>query len=372
MANRPIRISILADARMATENVNGFANSTEQAADRVVTGFADTKLAGGFGRVQEGFDSLDQKAMGFRDTVTGVQDSLRAYTAFTLSTADAKKKLAEAEAQYGKGSTEAMRAQEQLNDTQMSTYDKLLLVGTGVGDLASGMTNFIVPMTAMGMGLKGLTISQWSLNTAMFANPIFWVVAAIIALVAVIVIAWKKSDTFRGIVYAVWGAIKSAWGAIPGFVGGIVGKIGAFFSGMKAKITGFFSGAGSWLKDAGQKIIQGFVDALNAGFQWVKDTLGRLTGLLPDWKGPAGRDRTILRESGHLVMEGFEGGLEDRFQPIRSRLGNFTAGIATVGRVAGGTTAGGLTEASTGDPVLRVIIRELQKAIRVNGSLGMA
>ncbi|MFF7901166.1 phage tail tape measure protein [Streptomyces sp. NPDC007920] len=54
------------------------------------------------------------------------------------------------------------------------------------------------------------TAVQAAYNAVMAANPIMLVVIALIALVAAIVIAYKKSDTFRGIVQACWDGIKTA------------------------------------------------------------------------------------------------------------------------------------------------------------------
>lgn len=51
---------------------------------------------------------------------------------------------------------------------------------------------------------------QWALNAALNANPIGLVVIAIAALVAGIVLAWKRSETFRNVVIGVWEAIKAA------------------------------------------------------------------------------------------------------------------------------------------------------------------
>lgn len=59
---------------------------------------------------------------------------------------------------------------------------------------------------------------QWALNAAMSANPIGLVIVAIVALVAIIVIAWKKSETFRRIVIGAWNAIKKATGAVWGWI----------------------------------------------------------------------------------------------------------------------------------------------------------
>lgn len=54
---------------------------------------------------------------------------------------------------------------------------------------------------------------QAAFNLVMDANPIALVIVAIAALVAGIIYAYKHSETFRNIVQAVWGAIKTAIGA---------------------------------------------------------------------------------------------------------------------------------------------------------------
>jgi hypothetical protein len=52
--------------------------------------------------------------------------------------------------------------------------------------------------------------AQWVLNAALAANPIGLVIAAIAALVAAIVIAYKRSETFRRIVQAAFDGTKAA------------------------------------------------------------------------------------------------------------------------------------------------------------------
>lgn len=76
---------------------------------------------------------------------------------------------------------------------------------------------------------------QWLLNAAMTANPISLVVLAIVALVAIFVIAWKKSETFRSIVIGAWNGIKTAAVAVFGFLKGF---ITAVWNGIKAVISG--------------------------------------------------------------------------------------------------------------------------------------
>lgn len=58
------------------------------------------------------------------------------------------------------------------------------------------------------------TAAQWLLNAAMTANPIGLIIAAIVAFVAIIVIAWNKVDWFREGILAAWDWIKTASAAV--------------------------------------------------------------------------------------------------------------------------------------------------------------
>lgn len=57
---------------------------------------------------------------------------------------------------------------------------------------------------------KTATAVQWAFNVAMSANPIGLVIVAIVALVAALVIAYKKSETFRKIVDGAFHAVAAA------------------------------------------------------------------------------------------------------------------------------------------------------------------
>lgn len=70
-----------------------------------------------------------------------------------------------------------------------------------------------------------MTAAQWALNVAMSLNPIGIVIIAIIALVAAIVIAYKKSATFRAIVQAVFGAISRFIGAAFNFIRQVISSV---------------------------------------------------------------------------------------------------------------------------------------------------
>ncbi|HEV8653104.1 MAG TPA: hypothetical protein VG276_27860 [Actinomycetes bacterium] len=64
--------------------------------------------------------------------------------------------------------------------------------------------------------------AQWLLNAAMSANPLVLVGLLIAGLVAGIVIAYQKSETFRKVVQSVWSGIKQAVGTAVNFIIGLL------------------------------------------------------------------------------------------------------------------------------------------------------
>jgi hypothetical protein len=62
---------------------------------------------------------------------------------------------------------------------------------------------------------KVFAAGQWLVNAALTANPIGLVIVGIAALVAGFVLAYKKSETFRGIVNKVWDVLKKFIGFTP-------------------------------------------------------------------------------------------------------------------------------------------------------------
>jgi len=128
---------------------------------------------------------------------------------------------------------------------------------------------------------KLITVAQWAWNAALTANPIGIVVAAIAALVAGIVIAWKRSETFRAVIMGLWAAIKQVginikdnFLAIPNLVikafMAIPTAIKQIFSGVGDLFSAIFSGDFSKIPD----ILKGIVadNALaNVGKEFIKN-----------------------------------------------------------------------------------------------------
>jgi hypothetical protein len=100
---------------------------------------------------------------------------------------------------------------------------------------------------------SGFTAAQALLNAVMALNPITLIVIALIALVAAIVIAYKRSETFRAIVQAAWAgiqiAVKWAWERVikPAFDGFMIGlrAVGAAAVWLWGYLQPVFSAIGS-------------------------------------------------------------------------------------------------------------------------------
>ncbi|WP_307962249.1 hypothetical protein [Salinispora arenicola] len=160
MAGNTVTMTFAA-IRRSIESAFDRVGSAARSMDRDVRASAD-----GFDRVGEAADSVDTRAMGFRDTLTGVQDGMEGVRV----------------AQDGIG------------------FEALLLMGFAIGDLASGLYNFLIPAMKSGVrwlratrvgtlaaaaaqkvaavGSKIWAGAQWLLNAAMTANPIGLVVVA--------------------------------------------------------------------------------------------------------------------------------------------------------------------------------------------------
>lgn len=79
-----------------------------------------------------------------------------------------------------------------------------------VGVLAGLATAVLLVNAALKVYRATLIVIQAVQKATFLSNPIFLVIAAVVLLVAAVVILWKKSETFRAIVMAVWKAIKTA------------------------------------------------------------------------------------------------------------------------------------------------------------------
>lgn len=237
--------------------------------------------------------------------------------ALTLASAMANRRLAASNAQLATAltaSTTAMRAQaiSQGVSTAATTAGDAAQKRSIISTIASR-----VAMVATTVATKVWAAAQWLLNAALSANPIGLVVLAIVALVAGLVIAYQKSETFRAIVDAAFRAVGAAamwlwhnaiqpafnwiiggyklvgqvvtwwwqnivtpaFRAVAALAGWLVGRVRAYFGAWRA-IFGLLATAVTWAKDkavagltAVVTYVRGLPGKIRSALSGMKDTM---------------------------------------------------------------------------------------------------
>jgi phage-related protein len=142
-----------------------------------------------------------------------------------------------------------------------------------------------------------------------------------------------RINAVKSLITSVWNAIKSVtsntWNAVVNTIKNKVQAIKDRISGMKESIRNIFSNAGDLLRSAGRRIIDGLLSGLREAAHRVTDFLGTLTDKIPDWKGPAERDATLLTDAGRLIMQSLVDGFDDGESGVKKQLRGTTKMIAS-------------------------------------------
>lgn len=196
-----------------------------------------------------------------------------------------------------------------------------------VGENAGGFSDLVV-------FILNLIPAAISVITAMIEFGVWWGnvwrgAGEIVSSVGSTIVGWFKSI----------GAFASA---ILEFVGGVFGRMrdaaAQRFREMLQGVRDFpgtlkaiIGDTGRILWDAGWRLIGGLLDGIKARFAEVRGLLANLTGMLPNWKGPADVDAKILVESGELIIKGLVTGLRNEEPMVRDYLAELTRFIGGFG-----------------------------------------
>ena len=132
-------------------------------------------------------------------------------------------------------------------------------------------------------------------------------------------------NVWNGVVGAVW----AVPGRIAGCFAGIGGRIAGYFYDVRGRIIGIFSGAGSWLSNAGAAVMNGFLGGLRSAWGRVTSFVGGIGEWIRQHKGPISYDRVLLVPAGEAIMTGFAAGLRDSFGAVEDVMGDATAYMST-------------------------------------------
>jgi hypothetical protein len=173
-----------------------------------------------------------------------------------------------------------------------------------------------VAMTAYKTITQTQTIAQWALNTALNANPIGLVIAAIAAIIAIGILLVKNWDTIKETLGLLWGkftefftnittkadeAYNALWEKFAGkfpliaeFIGNQIEAVKLVFKGILDFVVGVFTGdwAKAWggIKDVFAGIFKGLanyvltpIKLIRKGINFVIDKVNGMSFEVPDW-----------------------------------------------------------------------------------------
>lgn len=283
MADKSVRFGLFADDD-ASAKFDRVGQAAEGAGRKMRDSGESAKEYGkGLDRSIEAADTADTRAMGFRDSLTGVQDSMKGT------------------ALIAKG----------------DLFNGFLTLGMGVGDLASGFANFLLPALgkfsfsaaksavtsrAAALASKVWAAGQWVLNAALSANPIGLIIVGVVALAAAFIIAYKRSATFRAIVQGAFAGVRAAAGAVAGFfTGPVAGAFRFAFSAIQVYVRTWWSVMSTAARGVRQvfEVVGGAIAApFRAAFAGIRaawnSTIGGRGFSVPDWvPGIGGKGFTI-------------------------------------------------------------------------------
>lgn len=130
-----------------------------------------------------------------------------------------------------------------------------------------------------------VTAATWAWNAALAANPIVWIIAAILALVAVIMILWDKFEGFREVIGGVFGFFKQEIMTTIHLFKNLGQIVWDIFTGQWKKA---FEDGKKMINDFKNDVTTGMVDAVKKGAEAAKNSDFKFGDLLKINTGQTG------------------------------------------------------------------------------------
>ncbi|MFH8793854.1 hypothetical protein [Streptomyces sp. NPDC017941] len=207
----------------------------------------------------------------------------------------------------------------------------LTALAVAIGAVTLASKAWAIAQTVVAVRNRIWTASQWQLNASMYASPVFWIIAAIVALVAVVVLIATKTTWFQTAWSTAWGFIKATTdtvvagiGSALGWFGSLPGRLGGWFGAAKnaavrklvelhAYLTGVPGRAASALAALPGRLrgaaSRGFQAFRSAAGQKVGEFLGWVRGFPRSIAAGIGSLGGLLRGHGRDVVRGLWAGI---------------------------------------------------------------
>jgi len=255
-------------------------------------------------------------------------------------------------------------------DSLPGSVKTVIVIGTAIGGLLAVLAPVISAMTTLGPVLALLT------------NPIGLVIAGIAALAAGLVIAYQKSETFRDIVNAVWGAIKdtattvwaaikdvvlaavdairetistgmaaakavwdavwalfgplvtAVWGNIKTIVQTAITVVQSIIKAVMALIHGDWGTAWNAIKEAASAIWDGIKSVVRNSIDAVKETISRvLDSIKSVWSSVWNGLKSLVSSAWNGINDAVSDGIGKVLDLIRSLPGKIKSALGNLGRL---------------------------------------
>jgi hypothetical protein len=190
------------------------------------------------------------------------------------------------------------------NSIVQSARAKAATIGKTVADKASAAAT------------KVMTVAQKALNLAQRASPVLLIVTGVLLLVGAIVLAYKRSETFRRIVQAALGAVKSAMEkVVAGFkaLGPAVRAVMAFVAGVIRTYIRIYVTAFQLVLRGAQAAWDGIQHAASATIGWLVDRAA-------DIRGKVAGAFTFLRDKGKAAFDALTAPIRSIIDLVQSLL----------------------------------------------------
>ncbi|MCK2239402.1 MULTISPECIES: hypothetical protein [unclassified Crossiella] len=176
---------------------------------------------------------------------------------------------------------------------------------TAITPLVELIINLLVPVL---QGLIAVATTVFGSLAAIVGGAMQVVRGVIETVLGLITGDWDRAwNGLKTIVSGIWTAIS---GVVRSAINGVVG----FVMSLNERILNVFGGAGTWLMQAGRDMINGLINGLKAGWNWVVDWLrSKVSGLIDQvmqWLGIRSPS-TVFAKIGTQVSAGLALGIED-------------------------------------------------------------
>jgi TP901 family phage tail tape measure protein len=145
---------------------------------------------------------------------------------------------------------------------------------------------FAAVIGVIAVAFIGLTVATWALNTALLANPITWIVLAVVALIAAIILLIMNWDT-------VVKFLGDTWAGFVGWLTGVMEGFGGWWNdvwnGFIGFVTDVWDGFVGFLQDVWQGFVNWIIGVLIGWFSMWRDIWLGVSSFFSDlWNGIIG------------------------------------------------------------------------------------